>query len=87
MTTNSPNIDRAIQMAIGDGNSIKEVSDGWSKVKQVVHMNGKLSPFVRSEIQLQVPSLRYWVADRTPHNAAEEGYICDDHLVGLTFPR
>lgn len=87
MTTNSPNIDLAVQIAIRDGNSVKEISEGWSKVKQVVHMNGKLSPLVRIEIQRQVPSLRYWVSDRTPHNAAEEGYICDDHLVGLTFLR
>lgn len=87
METNSPNIDLAVFIAIGDGNSIKEISEGWSKVKKVVHMNEKLSPLVRSEIQRQVPSLRYWTADKTPHNAAEEGYICDDHLVGLTFPR
>ena len=87
MITNSPNIDHAVQIAIRDGNSIKEVSDGWTKVKQVVHMSGRLSPLVRNKIKLQLPSLRYWVAAGTPHNAAEEGYICDDYLVGLTFPR
>lgn len=87
MTTNSPHIDCAVQIAISDGNSIKEISDGWSKVKQIVYMNRKLTPLVRNEINRRVPSLRYWVADRTPHNAAEEGYICDDYQVGLSFPR
>lgn len=71
MATILPKIDLAVNIAIGDGNSINEISVGWSQVKQVLHMNGKLSPLVRSEIRRQAPSLRYWVAARTPHKAAE----------------
>lgn len=85
--TKSPYIDNAVQIAIAAGNSVREISEGWSKVQQVVHMAAKLTDSVRAEIQSQVPSLRYWSTDRTPHNPAEEGFICDVHQVGISFPR
>ena len=87
MVIKSPHIERAVQIATNAANSIKEISEGWSKVQQVVHMTGKLTLAVRNEIQQQVPSLRYWSANRTPHNPAEEGFICDTYQVGLSFPR
>jgi hypothetical protein len=86
MTIKSPYIDHAVQIAIGSDNSIREVSEGWSKVQQVVQMANRLTVAVRDEIQRQVPSLRYWSANRTPHNPAEEGFICDTYQVGLSFP-
>jgi hypothetical protein len=87
MITNSKQIDSAVQIAKQDGNTIREISVGWSKVKQVLHMTGKLTPFVRREIERQLPLLRYWMAEGTPHNASEEGYICDDDQVAISFPR
>ena len=87
MTIKSPHIDHAVQIAIKAGNSVKEISEGWSRVQQVVHMTCGLSEVVRDDIQRQVPSLRYWSADRTPHNPAEEGFICDIYHVGLSFPQ
>jgi len=87
MVIKSPHIDRAVQIAIGAGNPVKEISEGWSKVQQVVHMTNRLTLAVRDEIQRQEPSLRYWSANRTPHNPAEEGFICDTYQVGLSFPR
>jgi hypothetical protein len=56
-------------------------------MQQVVYMTHRLSATVRDEIEKQIPSLRYWSSERTPHNLAEEGFICDDHQVGLSFPR
>ena len=87
MAIKSPHIEHAVQIAIGAGNSIKEVSEGWSRVQQVVHMSSKLTISLRDEIQLQEPSLQYWSVERTPHNPAEEGFICDECQVGLSFPR
>lgn len=85
--TKSPKIDRAVQISIAAGNTIKEISDGWSMIQQVVHMTSGLSVDVRDEIQCQVSTLRYWSTDRTPHNPAEEGFICDEYHVGISFPR
>lgn len=83
----SPHIERAVKIAIEAGNSVKEISEGWSKVKQVVHMASRLTAAVRDEIQHQAPSLRYWSVERTPHNLAEEGFICETCWVGLSFPK
>ncbi|MHA6848778.1 hypothetical protein [Ralstonia syzygii] len=82
----SPNIDRAVKIAEQGGNSVSEISEGWSKVRQVVQMSGHLTAAVRSDIERQVPSLRYWSSKRTPHNAAGEGYICEEYGVGISFP-
>ena len=83
----SPNINGAVQLAIRAGNSVKEVFEGWSNVQQVVYMSNGLTVAVRDAIQCQFPSLRYWSTDRTPHNPAAEGFICDIYKVGLSFPR
>ena len=86
-TIKSPGIDRAVQITIGAGNSIKEISDGWSNFQQVVYMANGLTAAVRNEIRRQEPLLQYWSVDRTPHNPAEEGFICNTYKVGLSFPR
>jgi hypothetical protein len=85
--TKSPNIDQAVQIAVAAGNTVKEISEGWSKVQQVVHMAERMPASVRDEIQRQVPALRYWSSERTPHNPAEDGFICDAYHVGISFPK
>jgi len=85
--TKSPHVDHAVQLAIAAGNSVKEISEGWSKVQQVVHMTSRLTADLRKEIERQEPTLRYWSAERTPHNPAEEGFLCEVYAVGLSFPR
>jgi len=83
----SPHIDHAVKIAIAAGNTIKEISEGWSKVQQVVYMTDRLSAAVRSEIQRQVPTLRYWTSDKSPHNPSEDGFVCDEYNIGISFPR
>ena len=85
--TKSPNIDQAVQIAVAAGNAVKEISEGWSKVQQVVHMAERMPASVRDEIQRQIPTLRYWSSERTPHNPAEDGFICDAYHVGISFPK
>jgi hypothetical protein len=69
------------------GNEVTEISEGWSKINQVVHVKKKLSESEREQIELAQPNLRYWETERTPHNYAEEGYTCDICHVGITFPK
>lgn len=83
----SPYIDYAIALAKSKGNSINDIVDGWSKVEQVIYMSSPLTNEVRQLIETSEPSLRYWNAERTPHNLAEEGFICDEYKVGITFPK
>lgn len=83
----SPHISHAVAIAIAAGNSVKEISDGWSKVEQVVHMSGSLPTNIRKDIEKKEPSLRYWSTARTPHNPADEGFICDKFKVAVSFPK
>lgn len=83
----SPHINRAIAIAIAAGYMVKEVSNGWSKIDQVVHMSGSLTTDVRQSIEKEEPSLRYWSTDRTPHNPAEEGFTCDEYKVAMSFAK
>ncbi|MRD46976.1 hypothetical protein GHT07_06785 [Caenimonas koreensis DSM 17982] len=84
--TLSSAIDRAVQIAVEHGNDIAEISEGWTKVRQVIHMRDPLSDDVRARIAGN-SELRHWLVTPTPHNKAEEGFTCDRDQVALTFPR
>lgn len=88
MTTSilSTAIEQAAAAAIADGNSVAEVSEGWSKVRQVVHMRDRLSQRVREQLAAD-SRLRYWSTEKTPHNKAEEGFTSDEDKVSICFPR
>lgn len=81
----SMSILRAAAIAMEDGNALVEVSEGWSKVRQVVYMARALSPLAKQRIESELPSLRYWTSPATPHNPATLGFICDVDNVGLAF--
>ena len=83
----SPHIDHVIDLAANDGNNVKDIIEGWSKIEQVVYMSSKLTNDIRQLIEISEPSLRYWSAKKTPHNQAEEGFICDENKVAITFPK
>ncbi len=78
-------IRRVVVMALATGNTISEVSDGWSKVKQVVIMGKPLETAVRQAAS-EDPSLRYWRTAPNPHSAAEEGFTDDEAHISLAFP-
>lgn len=79
-------VEQAAAAAIADGNSVAEVSEGWTKLRQVVHMRDRLSQRVR-ELLFADPRLRYWSTEKTPHNKAEEGFTSDADKVSISFPR
>ena len=82
----SSSIEAAAQAAIAHGNNIVEISEGWSKVKQVVHMQAPLTAEVRAALSLIV-MLRHWAVEPTPHNAGEDGFTDDQNKVSIVFPR
>lgn len=87
MNLTCKHIEEVVGVAKASGNEVIEVSEGWTRVKQVVHMKKKLSEDDRDIIKAKQPALRHWLSERTPHNAAEEGYTCDICSVGITFPK
>lgn len=84
--TYSALIDDVIAAAQAEGNSVLEISTGWTKVREVVHMALPMTDELRGNMKVN-PMLRYWAAERTPHNRAEEGFIDDKGKVGVSFPR
>lgn len=79
-------IDEAVEKAVASGNEVVEISTGWTKVREVVHMKNHLSPRLR-EILIDDERLRHWTTERTPHNKSEEGFTDDREKVAITFPR
>ncbi|MFC5742471.1 hypothetical protein [Dyella tabacisoli] len=77
---------QAVNLAMADGNSVDDISDGWTKVRQVVRMHLPLTDQVKNSISKEIPSLVYWFASETPHDAPSEGYISEVDLVGISFP-
>ncbi len=68
--------------AIHAGCALTEVSDGWSKVKRVLHMSSSLPTAMHNSSA----TARYYKQAGSPHNAPEEGFICDLCGVALSFP-
>jgi hypothetical protein len=83
--TYSTAIDKAILLARAEGNAVVEISTGWVKVREVVHMQDPLSCSLRAKI-LGIAGLREWAAQPTPHNRAEAGFIDDVEKVSISFP-
>ena len=83
--TLSTAIDRAVQLAELDGNSVVEVSTGWTKVREVVYMRSCMSHDLRHKIS-EISGLREWESQRTPHNRAEKGFTDDMKKVSICFP-
>ena len=68
-----------------NGVHVIEISEGWSKVRQFVHMATPLSPNLRTHLAAD-PRLRAWRTSATPHDKAEEGFTDDLEQVAITFP-
>ncbi|KML67182.1 hypothetical protein [Pectobacterium peruviense] len=85
--TKSPHINNAINLSIIEGNSVKEISDGFEDLVTVVFFSKKISQQLCFEIKRQEPTLRYFSTARTPHNKADEGFICDEYKVAISYPK
>jgi hypothetical protein len=82
----TPAIERAIYLAISEGNQIAESSSGWAKVNEVVHFRFPMTPRLRDAVSAE-KTLRFWSSEATPHSKAEEGFIDDASRVALSFPK
>lgn len=84
--TYSSAIDAVVLAAEAEGNRVVEISTGWTKVREVVHMALPLSDELRATV-LAEQKLRFWSVDGTPHNKAEQGFTDDFEKVSISFPR
>lgn len=86
MRTFSASIDALLAMAEAEGNAVAEISTGWEKVRQVVHMTRFMSPAVRQAGEND-RTLQFWTTERTPHDRAACGFIDAAEKVSIEFPR
>jgi hypothetical protein len=77
---------RAIEIAGLEGNGVASLSDEFSAARQVVFMRQPLSLSAKASIARELPQLRHYRSDRTPHNPADEGFADDDCNVLVSFP-
>jgi hypothetical protein len=82
----STSIARAIELVCSEGNSVALVSDGFSKLRQVVFMDQPLLPEVMSAIANELSLLRHYRSERTPNNPPDEGFVDDECAVAISFP-
>ncbi|KKP37589.1 MAG: hypothetical protein UR27_C0004G0002 [Candidatus Peregrinibacteria bacterium GW2011_GWA2_33_10] len=86
MKINCPQIVFVLDFLKVNGNEIAEVSDGWSNVKEDIRMKLELSSSAKEKIKLEQPDLEYWSYRGSPHNSPDEGFICHEHNVSISFP-
>lgn len=76
-----PLLNEAVQL----GAKVSEVVDGWSKVNRVVLMTDRM-PAETAAHAVNKPGLRVYKNHGSPHNAPDEGFICDACGVAVSFP-
>lgn len=82
----SPTIEAIVRDAISSGNSITEVSEGWTKIEQVVYMRDPLTSVLRMQLSAY-SGLHYCLVEPSPHNRAEECFTDEAKSVSISFPR
>ena len=72
--------------AIALGCRTGETTEGWSKVNVVIELLPSMPSALRNVTSSILKPIRYYASPRTPHNPADEGFICDECKVALSFP-
>ena len=79
-----PVVSRAMELGVAP---IQE-SSGWSgEVRRVVHMSESLPQALRPQVASLGAPLRYYLSEGSPHTEPDEGLVCVECGVGLSFPR
>lgn len=86
MNLNCPHISLALRLSEAEGNAILDTTNSWSKLKTVVSMKQPLTSALKSKITGEAPELKYWRYEGSPHNPADEGFVCNEHSVAISFP-
>lgn len=87
MSSNScQHIDLAIKLCKLSGNSVKEVSKGWTNAKQVFHLSNPLTDELKQKIEAEVSTLEYWKETQDTHYEPMEGFFCNECKEGMAFP-
>lgn len=81
----SPGLRRLLSVALAGGNSVQEVSEGWSLADRIVHMTGPLSEALAQAFRSE-PGLAYYTEPRTIHWPGDRGFVDDAAREAVSFP-
>ncbi|GBO48597.1 hypothetical protein PEC302107_22520 [Pectobacterium araliae] len=56
-------------------------------MEKVIFFSKKMSQSLQLKIKKEEPTLRYFSTDKTPHNRADEGFICDEYKIAISYPK
>ena len=87
MNITCPEMDLAVKLSEDSGNKVSEISFGWTKIDKIIFMASLLTTELKEQIESEITSLEYWSYEGDPHNAPDEGFMCNEHRVCISFPR
>ncbi|MEA9564942.1 MULTISPECIES: hypothetical protein [unclassified Xanthomonas] len=80
-----PHLQALCAQALQAGCTVQQVSHGWSRAKQVLEFAQPLPATLRAQAHVDAPVVAYH-APAEPHWPGDEGFFCEQCLVGLAFP-
>lgn len=86
MNTNCPEIDLAVKLSEDTGNKVSQVSFGWSAVNKDISMCNYFDSQLKEKIKSEITTLEYWNSVTDSHYEPEEGFLCKEHRVSISFP-
>lgn len=86
MQIKCPEITCAINILKSNGNDIVEEIESWSGVKLDINMAKPLDLDSKNKIVSDIKELEYWEYQGSPHNPADNGFVCKQHSISITFP-
>jgi len=75
-----------VEQVLAAGCKVGNVSTGWSKAKVVAELLPAMPDTMRGTITGGASHLRYYKYIGSPHNKPDEGFVCDNCHVVISFP-
>jgi hypothetical protein len=77
-------LDRLVREVVRAGAAVREISQGWSEARLVVHFD-RVPAGALASISVSAP-VRAFQSTATPHYPANQGFYCAACRIGLEFP-
>ena len=77
-------LDRMVREVVRAGAAVREISQGWSEARLVVHFD-RIPAGMLASISVSAPVTTFQ-STATPHYPANQGFYCAACRIGLEFP-
>lgn len=87
MSIKCKDVQYVIDLVQQTGNSIKEIQKGWSEIDEVIVMTKGLKSDIKDFVQQTYPELEYWHYEGSLMDPPDEGFVCRECSVLISFPK